>query len=209
MPYDPRAPLEQQIHTSVASSLQNLRPTEPLGSVKESYVDCLLLHSPLRNLAETIAAWKLLETYVPHNIRSLGICNTDYETLRQLYESAHVPPAAVQNRFYGQTGYDIKIREFCAEKGIMYESFWTLTGNPKVLASEPVQKLSKDAGVSKEVAMYTLVMELGIAPLNGTTNAGRMKQDLEDVMRVKNWTHVYAEKWEGIVAEFKKIIEES
>src|ERR1700761_6176230 len=105
MPYDPHVPLEQQIHSSVASSLQNLRPAESPDSLKESYVDCLLLHSPLRTLDETIVAWKLLETYVPHNIRSLGISNTNYDTLRGLYQSVNIPPATVQNRFHAETGY--------------------------------------------------------------------------------------------------------
>lgn len=88
----------------------------------------------------------------------------------------------------------------------MYQSFWTLTGNPKLLASEPVQSLSKLASVSKEVALYSLVISLGIAPLNGTTNSGRMKSDLEDLAKVRNWTNVYGEKWGTIVAQFKDAI---
>lgn len=88
----------------------------------------------------------------------------------------------------------------------MYQSFWTLTGNPNLLASEPVQALGKLASVSKEVALYSLVISLGIAPLNGTTNVGRMKSDLEDLSKVRNWTNVYGEKWRTIVAQFKDAI---
>ena len=206
MPYDSRAPLEQQIHTSVASSLQNLRPTESLESVKDVYIDCLVLHSPLDTMQDTLAAWKLFETYVPHKIRKLGISNTNLEVLQHICENTNVQPSVVQNRFYPRTAYDSDIRTYCNERGIVYESFWTLTGNPKLLASSPVQKLTKDAGVSKELALYALVMGLGIAPLNGTTSKEHMKRDLEDMGRVRNWTFVYGEKWEGIVKEFKGLI---
>ena len=208
MPYDPKAPLETQIRTSVTSSLQNLRPSEPKESERESYIDCLLLHSPLPTVQQTIQAWKILESYVPDQIRALGISNTDLPILKAVYEVAKVKPTVVQNRFYGATKYDVPLRKFCRENDIVYESFWTLTGNPKVLSSEPVQQLSRLAGVSKEVAMYSLVIELGIAPLNGTTNLQRMKEDLEDVARLRNWTFVYADKWKGIVDAFKALIGE-
>lgn len=208
MPYDPKASLETQIRTSVASSLENLRPSEPKESEKESYIDCLLLHSPLPTVQQTIEAWKILESFVPDKIRALGISNTDLFVLQAVYEAAKVKPTVVQNRFYNATKYDVPLRKFCRENNIVYESFWTLTGNPKILSSEPVQQLSQLAGVSKEVAMYSLVIELGIAPLNGTTNPQHMKKDLEDVTRVRNWTFVYADKWKGIVDAFKALIGE-
>jgi diketogulonate reductase-like aldo/keto reductase len=206
MPYSASAPLEQQIHTSVASSLQNLRPTASLASIKDSYIDCLLIHSPYETVQETIAAFKLLETYVPHAIRSLGISNISLEHLEAVYNEVDVKPTFIQNRFYPQTRHDVQLRDYCKEKGIVYESFWTLTGNPGLKTSEPVQTLSKIAGVSKEVALYSLVIELGIAPLNGTTNTERMKSDLVDLVRVRNWTYVYGEKWRSIVAQFKDAI---
>jgi diketogulonate reductase-like aldo/keto reductase len=205
MPYSASAPLEQQIHTSIASSLQNLRPNKSLASIKDSYIDCLLIHSPYETVEETIAAFKLLETYVPHAIRSLGISNINLDHLLAVYDEVEVKPSFIQNRFYPRTQHDARLREFCAEKGIVYESFWTLTGNPGLLASEPVLSLSKYTGVSKEVALYALTIELGIAPLNGTTNTERMRTDLEDVVRVRNWTLVYGEKWKSIIEEFKKM----
>lgn len=210
MPYDPTSPLETQIRTSVASSLRNFRPQHSSESEKDSYIDCLLLHSPLPSIQQTIQAWKILESYVPDKIRALGISNTDLPILEAVYEAAKVKPKVVQNRFYRATAYDVALRKFCRDHDIVYESFWTLTGNPKIVSGESVQQLSQLAGVSKEVAMYSLVIELGgIAPLNGTTNAQRMKQDLEDVTRVRNWTFVYADKWRNIVDGFKRSIEEA
>ncbi|KIW03680.1 hypothetical protein, variant [Verruconis gallopava] len=206
MPYDPNAPLKSQVHTSIASSLENLRPKFDLGSVQDSYIDCLVLHSPLETIQDTLAAWNLFESYVPQRIRRLGISNTDLAVLKAVYDGSRVKPSVVQNRFYNRTAFDVDLRAFCREHGIVYQSFWTLTGNPGLLRTSPVALLSKDAGVSKELALYALVMSLGIAPLNGTTSEEHMKQDLTDIARLKNWTFVYSEKWSSIVADFKALI---
>lgn len=117
-------------------------------------------------------------------------------------------PAVVQNRFYARTRYDAELRAFCREHGIVFQSFWTLSGNIKgLLVSEPVLRLSREAAVSKEVALYALVMELEIAVLNGTTDEKHMKDDLKDVSNVRNWTFVYGEKWKEITEQFKEIVE--
>lgn len=126
--------------------------------------------------------------------------------LRAVYEVATVKPSVVQNRFYPQTAYDTEIRAFCNEKGIVYESFWTLTGNPRLLKDGVVHQLSQATGVAPAVALYALVMELGIAPLNGTTNINHMKQDLEDVVKIRNWSFVYGSKWVDFVSSFKATI---
>jgi diketogulonate reductase-like aldo/keto reductase len=210
MPYDPSTPLETQIRTSVASSLRNLRTAEPIESENDSYIDCFLLHSPLPTIQQTIEAWRVLESFVPSRIRALGISNTNLPILQAVYEAAKVKPSVVQNRFHAPTGWDVDLRKFCREHDIIYESFWTLSGNRKMLeVAKSIQELSRLAGVSKEVALYCLVIELGgTVPLNGTTSNAHMKGDLEDVVRVRNWTFVYADKWKDVISGFKVLIEE-
>jgi diketogulonate reductase-like aldo/keto reductase len=192
MPYDPLGPLKEQVHTSIASSLKNLRPENNISSATETYIDCLLLHSPMRSFADTMNVWRVMESYIP-SVRALGISNVDFETLVNLYNESTIKPTVVQNRFYADTYYDEPIRKFCDEKGIVFESFWTLTGNPKLLQSEPVVFISESVGVSKQVALYALAINLGIAPLNGTTKSERMKSDLVDIQKVSDW----AQKNEG------------
>lgn len=207
MPYDASAPLETQIHTSVASSLRNLRPTDDPNSTQDHYIDCLLLHSPLQTARATLDAWKILEGYVPQKIRHLGISNVTLPMLELLYNNSNIKPAVVQNRFYAATRYDVPLRKSCRENGIMYQSFWTLTGNPKLLTAEPVMVLAKAAGISMEVALYSLVMSLDVVVLNGTTSARRMKEDLEGVMRVKEWAGQNAERWEHVRQGFRALVE--
>jgi diketogulonate reductase-like aldo/keto reductase len=206
MPYDISLPLAEQISTSVKSSLCNLR-VEDEASSESSYIDCLLLHSPLPTEAENLAAWRAMESFVPDRVRHLGVSNTGRAELAALCAAARVRPAVVQNRWHEGNRWDRDVRAFCRENGIVYESFWTLTGNPRLMKSEPVARLSGEAGVSAQVALYSLAMELGITPLNGTTNEERMAEDLRDVSNVRNWSFVYGEKWESIVREFKAIVD--
>ncbi|KAF9698020.1 hypothetical protein EKO04_004500 [Ascochyta lentis] len=204
MPYDPSAPLENQLHTSVASSLRNLRPTH--DSEDGSYINCLLLHSPLPTLDETLQAWRLLETYVPHHIKALGISNVTLPVLREIYDASTVKPSVVQNRFYPQTRYDGPLRAFCKDHGITYQSFWTLTGNPKLLRSKPVVELAQAAEVSLPTALYALVMDLGVEVLNGTTSAEHMKEDLEGIRQVRNWASSNSSQWAKLSRSFAELI---
>ncbi|KAF1936258.1 aldo-keto reductase-like protein [Clathrospora elynae] len=203
MPYDPDAPLETQIRTSVASSLKNLRAN---SESQESYVDCLLLHSPLPTTEQTLQAWKLLESYVPTQIRSLGISNVTLPVLQAIYEHATVKPSVVQNRFYPQTRYDVPLRSFCRERNITYQSFWTLTGNPALLVSNPVTALSQAMDIEPPVALYALVIDLGIMVLNGSTSIDHMRADLDGIQTVREWAILHPRDWKTISEAFKDLV---
>jgi diketogulonate reductase-like aldo/keto reductase len=205
MPYDANASLESQIHTSVASSFKNLRTQH--DSKEGTYLDCLLLHSPLPTLEQTLEAWRLLETYVPHKIKALGISNVSLPVVRAIYTSSTVKPSVVQNRFYVQTRYDGPLRAFCRDHGITYQSFWTLTGNPKLLKSKPVQELAHAAEVSVPSALYALVMDQGIEVLNGTTSAEHMREDIDGLQRVRDWATANPQLWSRLSNAFVALTE--
>jgi diketogulonate reductase-like aldo/keto reductase len=204
MPYDPEAPLEEQIHTSVASSLKNLR--HEAESEDTSYVDCLLLHSPLPTVEQTLQAWKLLESYVPTQIRTIGISNVTLPVLQAIYKNATIKPSVVQNRFYPQTRYDLPLRAFCTEHNIMYQSFWTLTGNPSLLKSKPIAALAQAAEVDIAVALYALVMEQGIVVLNGSTSTEHMRGDLDSIQTVREWAVSHPRDFASIGEAFKGLV---
>ncbi|KAF2117266.1 aldo-keto reductase-like protein [Lophiotrema nucula] len=205
MPYHPLDPLETQVHTSVASSLKNLRPIDE--SEKDSYLDCVLLHSPLPTIQQTIEAWKILEGYVPKKIKALGISNVTLPILQAVYEHSTVKPSVVQNRFYPATKYDVPLRAFCERNGITYQSFWTLSGNPKLLKSEPVAKLAQSTNTSNSVSLYALVTDLGIVVLNGTTSSEHMDDDLAGLRTIKEWASENDQAWGAIRAGFQQLIE--
>lgn len=212
MPYDPKASVTEQVHTSIKSSLNNLRPSSDPASVDDAYIDTLVIHSPLHTLEMTLEAWSALETYVPHRIRNLGISNCSLPVLREINDSPQVKvkPAVVQNRFYEDTSFDISLRAFCREHYIIYQSFWTLTANPDLVRSTPVQQLAARANTSPAAALYTLVVGLGdVTVLNGTKNEGRMREDLEAPKRVEEFTQAQPEQWQQLLAGFRALIGEN
>ncbi|KAJ5641903.1 hypothetical protein N7490_005903 [Penicillium lividum] len=209
MPYDANASLTEQVHASMKSSLHNLRPSADPKSVVEAYIDTVVVHSPLRTIEQTIEVWEALQTYVPHQIRNLGISNCPLPVLHALYTSpvVKVKPSVVQNRFYDDTHYDVPLRAFCREKDIIYQSFWTLTANPELVRSEPVQKLAAHIGISPAAALYTLVMGLGnITVLNGTTNESRMAEDLASPKKVEEFTKTQPAEWQALMKGFQELV---
>lgn len=209
MPYDANASVTEQVHDSIRSSLHNLRPSADPKSVNDAYIDTLVLHSPLSTVAQTLEAWSAFETYVPHRIRNLGISNCTLPILQELYTSSHVKPAVVQNRFYMDTLFDVLLRAFCRENQIVYQSFWTLTANPALLRSKPVQQLATQVDITPAAALYSLVMGLGsVTVLNGTKNESRMREDLAAPGKVEQFTQDQSASWQEILSSFQSLIRE-
>ncbi|KAI8960612.1 Aldo/keto reductase [Daldinia sp. FL1419] len=192
LPYNPNEPLEEQVHSSIASSLNNFHYSES----DAPYIDSLILHSPLRTLSDTIRVWKALETYVPHKIRQLGISNAPLEIVDFLNASPEITfrPACVQSCFFPGTGWEVDLRAYCREKGISFQAFWALSGNRQLLMSTNVFDLATKAKVEIPVALYALILGLeGTAILDGTTKEAHMKDDLTGIDTVSK----YARSEEG------------
>ncbi|MGA2187924.1 MAG: aldo/keto reductase [Steroidobacteraceae bacterium] len=171
IPYDPRAQLPVQVAQSVAASL---------GNLQTDYLDCLVLHSPLPTPAQTLAAWRAFESLVDAGqVRQLGISNCyDRADLERLYESCRIKPAVLQNRFHAVTGYDREIRAFCAARQIVYQSFWTLTANPEVLAHPTLIALAASHQRTAPQILFRYLTHIGAIPLTGTRSDTHMRQDL-------------------------------
>lgn len=171
VPYDPKAGIETQVQQSCVASLENL------GT---SYLDCLLLHSPLSSLKATLRAWRVFEELVIKGIVStIGISNCySSEFLCALFDATTIKPSVVQNRFYEKTNYDRDIRSICKERNICYQRFWTLTANPRVLAHESLGAIASRHGMTNEQLFFRCLIHRGIVPLTGTCSVEHMRQDL-------------------------------
>jgi diketogulonate reductase-like aldo/keto reductase len=171
IPYDPTAPLAEQVAQSFAASLRNLQT---------DYLDCLILHSPLPTAQRTLAAWHAFEALVDAGgVRQLGISNCyDLAELEHLWSHSRIKPAVVQNRFYAQTGYDREIRAFCAKQRIVYQSFWTLSANPHVLAHPTLAALAAAHQRTAPQILFRYLTQWGVAPLTGTRSETHMREDL-------------------------------
>jgi diketogulonate reductase-like aldo/keto reductase len=171
MPYDMNAPVEFQVAQSFEASKKNLQ-TE--------YVDSLVLHSPMAPHALLMKAWNAMEKIQKTGgARQLGISNCyDPEVFRSLYADANVKPAVVQNRFYQETGYDTNLRHWCSNHGVIYQSFWTLTANPHILAGNTVQTIAQKYKKTEAQIFFRYLSQSGIVPLTGTSSEQHMREDL-------------------------------
>jgi len=171
LPYDKTAPIQQQVAQSFARSQHNLQT---------DYVDGLILHSPLSTHAQTLQAWRAMETIQQaRGARQLGISNCyDLAVLQALYTDAKVKPAILQNRFYQDSGYDIALRTWCTAQGIIYQSFWSLTANPHILNGETLRNLAAQYHKTPAQIFYRYLHQAGIVPLTGTTSEQHMRDDL-------------------------------
>jgi diketogulonate reductase-like aldo/keto reductase len=171
MPYDPKASLAKQVAQSFETSLRNLRT---------SYLDGLVLHSPLATERQLMEVWQAMEAiFDTGGAQQLGISNCyELEQLERLYQKAHIKPAVIQNRFYAETQYDREIRGFCRQHQILYQSFWTLTANTKVLAHGTLQALTSKYERTPAQVFFRYLTQIDIIPLTGTTAEAHMREGL-------------------------------
>ncbi|KAI9725982.1 MAG: hypothetical protein M1828_002310 [Chrysothrix sp. TS-e1954] len=208
IPYEPRASVKEQVTASVQSSLRNLRVEEGVEDVQGTYLDSLVLHSPLSTLEKTMEAWEACERFVPHEVKFLGISNTPLDVLEALYAGANVKPSIVQNRFYRDTGYDVALRRFCRDRGIVYQSFWSLTANGGLMKIPHTAKVANAADVEPAVVIYCFILGLeDTVVLNGTQN--HMESDLRGLEKVREWARANSYEWEDAMKHFKDAIGET
>ena len=178
IPYNPESTLRDQVLESLQISLQNLQTT---------YLDSWVMHGPESTWEDMFEVWNAMEEMVDAGlVKQIGISNFyDPSAVEYLYHNARIKPAVVQNRFYGDSGYDVSIRKFCLEHGMEYQSFWTLGANRHFLRHARVQYLAREKNLSPETILYATAMKLGITPLDGTTNLEHMKEDMNLLRRLR------------------------
>jgi diketogulonate reductase-like aldo/keto reductase len=171
VPYDPGASINRQVQQSFAVSLRNLGVDT---------LDSLILHSPYPEDSDTLDAWGAMERLFDQRlVRQLGISNCyELERFERLWRAARIKPAALQNRFYAKTQYDPVLRAFCRDKNIVYQSFWTLTANPQILAAPAVTGIAEKYGRTPAQVFFRYLTQSGMACLTGTSSPEHMAQDL-------------------------------
>jgi diketogulonate reductase-like aldo/keto reductase len=211
MPYDRDADIETQVRQSIESSLRRFDFSGTTGEEGESYIDCLVLHTRMPTIAETLQVWSILESYVPRRIHHLGISNTPLSHLAALFGSGTtVKPSVVQNRLVEEKGrYQSDVFAFCCANKVVFQSFWTLTANKHLVTADFTHRVAHGADVSNEVALYALVLGIqGWTVLNGTTREDRMVGDLKGVDQVERWAAGEGKDvWEKCLRELKGILD--
>jgi diketogulonate reductase-like aldo/keto reductase len=172
IPYDPKAGLAEQVRQSHRASLRNQGV---------DYLDCLVLHSPYADVASTLEVWQAMESLCAEGgVRQLGVSNIyDPGAVSALWDAARIKPAVIQNRFYAKTGYDHEIRGFCRDKGILYQSFWTLTANQDVLEDPRLLDCAQRHGRTAAQVFFRYLTQIGVICLIGAVSEHHLREDLK------------------------------
>ncbi|EED81558.1 predicted protein [Postia placenta Mad-698-R] len=172
LPYNPHDSITTQVETSFRKSLRNLGTT---------YLDSLLLHSPLEQMSQTLEAWQvLIRLQDEGKVKMIGVSNTyDVNTLELLAKATGRRVQIVQNRWYEGNRWDREVCSYCRKNGVQYQSFWTLSGSPKLLAHQSLREIARTKSCTPPQAVFRLAQLQGITPLSGTTNEQHMRQDVE------------------------------
>ena len=173
LPYDPQAPIAEQVAQSHASSLEHLGVDR---------IDSLVLHGPWTYpelSQQDLEAWGAMEALHEEGlVPVLGISNVTAEQLVALHEQASIPPMLVQNRTFTRPEADLAVRRFCREEGLVYQGFSLLTAVPRLLEYEVVHQVAERTGLTPAAALLRLCMALDIVVLTGTTSGEHMRDDL-------------------------------
>ncbi|KAI1342872.1 putative aldo-keto reductase [Xylariaceae sp. FL0016] len=197
IPFEAALSIEEQVKQSIEQTFQHL---------EIQYLDSLLLHAPYEDNKDSFTAWKVLESFVPDKIRYIGVSNATLHQLQSIYEHATVKPAIVQNKFWKETKFDLELRSFCRDHGILYQAFWMLTHNPEVLDSEIIASVASKYKFEREAAFYLMMLCLGdIQVLNGTTKVERMEADLASVSGILKDGNI-PEELHSSVKQFKRLL---
>jgi diketogulonate reductase-like aldo/keto reductase len=173
LPYDPEAPLADQVAQSFASSLEHL------GT---DHLDSYVLHGPELGRGLTDGdreVWRAMEALQrAGKTRLIGVSNIAGSQLELLIRGAEIQPAFVQNRCFARTGWDREVRALCAAHGIVYQGFSLLTANRRELAAPSVGEIARRTGMTVPQLVFRFAIEVGMLPLTGTTSADHMAEDL-------------------------------
>jgi diketogulonate reductase-like aldo/keto reductase len=174
LPYDPKAPIPDQVAQSFARSLEHLATDA---------IDSYVLHGPKNRAGlapDDWAAWRAMEAvHASGQTRFLGISNVSLEQLRSLCKEARIPPRFVQNRCYANQGWDRSIRQFCAANGVIYQGFSLLTANRKLTAHQDLIRIAERHGRTVSQIVFRFAMDIGMVTLTGTTDAEHMRDNLD------------------------------
>jgi diketogulonate reductase-like aldo/keto reductase len=173
LPYDPSAPVAEQVEQSFASSLDHLGVAT---------LDAYLLHGPSTHagLAEADwEAWGAMERLQQQGkARLIGVSNVSIGQLQALHAEAAVKPAIVQNRCFTRPAADGDVRAFCAKHGLAYEGFSLLTAIPHILGHPALREIAASVDATPAQVVFRYCLDRGMVVLTGTTSRQHMEQDL-------------------------------
>ncbi|MFB6350281.1 MAG: aldo/keto reductase family protein [Bradymonadaceae bacterium] len=173
LPYDPEAPLADQVEQSFESSLDHLGV---------EFIDSYILHGPSSRVGLGEAdreVWEAMTALAESGrVGAIGISNVSPGQVENLVDWADLPPAFVQNRCFARTEWGRNVREICRANDIVYQGFSLLTANVQALQTDDIARIAKRHDKTIPQVVFRFASQIGILPLTGTTSEEHMRRDL-------------------------------
>lgn len=151
------------------------------------YLDAVILHEPYSHVADTIAAMGAITAYMDQAkvlqegelIRHHGMSNVSTTDIRYYWREGGslAPRPIIQNRLISTNNCDMKVRSLCDTCNLEYQAFGVLSEANKAMLEdkETVEVLAQEAGVSREAALYALLLGLCLPDLQDEALVSTLK----------------------------------
>ncbi|PIC47226.1 hypothetical protein B9Z55_006651 [Caenorhabditis nigoni] len=176
-----------------------------LADLQLSYVDLMLIHWP-QGYAEGgelfpagengkmrysdvdyLETWKALEAaHKAGKCRSIGVSNFTSKQIQRVWDAAEVKPACLQVELHPYFT-QVKLREFCKEKGIVVvgysplgnpgSAFFRKDGDPNVLTNDVVAAIAKAHGKTPAQIVLRWFVESGLSAIPKSVTPQRILEN--------------------------------
>ncbi|HEY0605166.1 MAG TPA: aldo/keto reductase [Herpetosiphonaceae bacterium] len=151
---------------------------ESLDKLDCGYIDLYLIHWPLPMEGKFTEAWRALEQiYASQRTRAIGVSNFKPHHLEKLLQGAEVVPAVNQielHPFLQQR----ETRDFCAEHGIIVESYSPLMQAGEALEHPVIAGLAEKYGKSPAQVILRWHVQSGFIVIPKSIRAERIQENI-------------------------------
>jgi len=153
-----------------------------LRKLKSSYIDLMLIHSPIGLPGACNRAWKVLEKYVAEGkLRAIGVSNFNAAQLRRIVDAATVP-IAVNQIEYNVFSHKEDTIAFCDQHNITVEAYSPLNGahgGQSVFKDDVVLGIAKEHKVSAAQVALRWIVQRGHVLTVLTSNKEHQANDAD------------------------------
>lgn len=197
------------ITTKLPSHIKNYKDAREyflrsLENLSLDYIDLYLIHAPWpwSNIGQdctegNIEAWQAFnDIYGEKLVCAIGVSNFGKNDLEAIIGATGVKPMVNQIRYFiGNTQPEIS--GYCKERGILIEAYSPLATG-ELIGSVTLEKIAKKYGKSVAQLCLKYCLQQGVLPLPKSTNAGRIKANLNLDFEISQGDMAYLNGLSGI-----------
>ncbi len=157
---------------------------EYLNILNIDYVDSIQIHAPFfSNIPLKDVYSKLNELVENKKVRYIGVSNVNIEQLKEIQKISKIDFFEGVYNLECKIYEDLKILDYCKENNIQFICYQPLRRNRTALRNyECLLKLSEKYGKTQnQIILNWIIREKHIIPLVKSTNANRIKENLESL----------------------------